>query len=554
MKKFIFAALIIFALGVYMEASANFAPLWDSPEHRNPNPTVRLTNHQVRNALENFHRQNWHLTTNPFPHDWVIRNWTENDENMSQAFFQTLFESAAGDNFFQAMPFNLSFFELVLSRHRHYFAIAPDGYDGYFGFYQHATRTMFTSMHDPNTFGWMEYSLQAQRYFAGTALHEVAHAFGLGESLAHLWSEELRGVNAAEWRGIWYRDSGFDRALLNAAGAVEFWRAAFSSNHAYGALWNRHMLHIASFNDMQLARAAASEIARNENLAANFRRFANISGTTYVNEMTIPAHWADHGRYVDNGVRNANGEWVENWIWVEGWVWVNAYVARNQHVDTLQYLLQAIPANVNHARASEIIHLLANFARANNISATPAFFDHFIISHLTFNDWFFPSQQNIEAINRHGLNVVTSAIISAEANIPGVTGNPIAFREFAGQNVGLISMRAFAYLIGSNPETEILPNYPTVGFHSIIGRDTQGRTIRLTVSSGSTMVNVYINEVRQPQRDLATWAGQGSGIPAGQLHTVNIGGNLFLPLRAVANIFGYSVEMADEGAVRFFVR
>jgi len=549
MRKYIIAAaiLILFTAGGFIQTpwTDHFTPLWDSVEHRNANPTVRLTNHQVRNALESFHRQNWHSTTNPFPHDWVIRNWTENDEQMSQAFFQTLFAAAERDNFFQAMPFNHSFFELVLSRHRHYFAIAPDGYDGFFGFYLHNTRTMFTSMHDPNQFGWMEQSLQAQRYFAGTALHEVAHAFGLGESLAHLWSEELRGVNSAEWRGIWYRDSGFDRALLNAAGAVEFWRAAFSSNLAYGQLWNRHMLHVASFNDIQLARTAASEITRNQNFAASFRRFANISGTTYVDEFAIPAHWADHGRYVDNGVRNANGVWIENWIWVEGWVWVEEYVARNQYVDTLQYLLHVIPTNLNHPRASEIINLLATFARASNMTPTPAFFDEFIVSHLTFNDWSFPSQQNI--------NVVTSAIISTEANIPGVTGNPIVFREFAGQNVGLISMRAFAYLIGSNQETEILPNYPTTGFHSIIGRDTQGRTVRLTVSSGSAMVNVYANGIREQQRDLATWAGQGTGISAGQLHTVNIGGNLFLPLRAVANIFGYSVEMADEGAVRFFV-
>jgi len=315
--KTICASLLSFALAltvlltlapeeVYALTSDVPIPLWDSAEHRNPNPQARQTSGAVRQAMEDFHSRHWRGNRNPWPFNWQIPQWTANDERMSQEFWQVLFDAAAQDPFLQTMPFNQAFFELLLINHRHYFAHFPQhDFIEYSGFYTSGNRSMFTALFDPHG-GPEEWANAA---FAHVAIHEVAHALGLGESLAHLFDETFMGVNYARVAGAWYRDSGFDRALLNIVGPVEFWRAALSSTEAYAQLWNRYMSHIASFEDMQLARQAVLQIQQNESLAAQFRRYAGISETTMVDQLQVQGHWADQGHWYTQG--HYTRQWVQ---------------------------------------------------------------------------------------------------------------------------------------------------------------------------------------------------------------------------------------------------
>ena len=130
---------------------------------------------------------------------------------------------------------------------------------------------------------------------------------------------------------------------------------------------------------------------------------------------------------------------------------------------------------------------------------------------------------------------------------PGVTGPPIIFRD----GVGYVSLRAFAILIESDPATEILFNSPQAGWATVFGTHTDGRRVGIAVTSNDPRVSVTFNGVAHSEFDLATWAGPLSGRSRGQLRTRNEGGNIFLPFRAVSNIFGYDVSMVDSNTVQF---
>jgi len=139
-------------------------------------------------------------------------------------------------------------------------------------------------------------------------------------------------------------------------------------------------------------------------------------------------------------------------------------------------------------------------------------------------------------------------VISIHDRLPGVDQEPITFRTVTGQNVGLVSMRAFAYLIGG----EAVPNYPNTGDWTINGVSVAGEVVQITVNDNSPNVRVVVDGSVHAENDLARWAGPLTGVPAGQLPVFNIGGNVFLPFRAMANIFGYDVEMVTSFSIRFF--
>ena len=142
----------------------------------------------------------------------------------------------------------------------------------------------------------------------------------------------------------------------------------------------------------------------------------------------------------------------------------------------------------------------------------------------------------------------TPTIISVRTTdtFPGVTGPPIIFRD----GVGYISIRAFAILIGSNPDTEILWPWPEPYWATIVGTHTDGRVTTLSVTSNHRYAVVTYNGVQHPEYDLAAWAPE-TGRARGQLRTRNEGGNNFLPFRAVAHIFGYELEWIDNTHIRF---
>ena len=97
--------------------------------------------------------------------------------------------------------------------------------------------------------------------------------------------------------------------------------------------------------------------------------------------------------------------------------------------------------------------------------------------------------------------------------------------------VSMINPRAFAHLIGGsinwNEATQTV---------TLTGPDANGVndvTVVLTVNSNQAMVNG--NNV-----DIATFATESG--PAGSVSTLNIGDRTFIPLRFIANAFGYQVD------------
>jgi len=146
-----------------------------------------------------------------------------------------------------------------------------------------------------------------------------------------------------------------------------------------------------------------------------------------------------------------------------------------------------------------------------------------------------------------GGNQSGSLLVRTTDDFQGVTGPPIIFRN----GVGYVSLRAFAILIGSDPATEIRFNVPAAGWATVSGTHTDGRAVTISVTSNDPRVVVTFSAVQHSESDLAAWAGPLSGRSRGQLHTRNEGGNIFLPFRAVSNIFGYDVSMVDSNTVQF---
>jgi len=147
-----------------------------------------------------------------------------------------------------------------------------------------------------------------------------------------------------------------------------------------------------------------------------------------------------------------------------------------------------------------------------------------------------------------------SISLSRYDEVPGVTGEPFLIHEIAGQDVGLITIRAILYLIGSDPEYDLLRNEPAQGWVTIRGYNTAGDEVTLAATSGDTTIIVTINGEPHPMTDISAWAGPEVGIPIGQLPAYTLNRNLFLPLLTIANVFGYELEMINGTEIIFTPR
>ncbi|MCL2015455.1 MAG: hypothetical protein FWG68_04330 [Defluviitaleaceae bacterium] len=150
---------------------------------------------------------------------------------------------------------------------------------------------------------WLEF------WFVFTTIHEIGHAFGLGESLADLFTETIMGLDSTI-RGVWGErlaalgvfsgDGGFvynstlDRELfrrLQLQGrASEFWDAAFHSNFAYSQLWDSVFAEYVTASDLEIARGlyfAAMNQNQPSALANNFAQFSGGITLAFAGELLI---------------------------------------------------------------------------------------------------------------------------------------------------------------------------------------------------------------------------------------------------------------------------
>jgi len=362
-------------------------PLWDSPEHRNPNPVHRATNGAVQRFLEDFHTQHRRsVSRNPVPHEGQIPRWTPEDERLSQEFVRGFIDAASKDSFFGGMPFNIAYMEEILTHYRVYFA--PGRAADYAGWASAGRREIFVSTPEDST------------AFARTSVHEIAHALGLGEQLAHLWDSEIVQF---QWyynfdldysiRSTWYRCTNMDRTLLNKVSPVDFWRAAFTSNQAYAELWDMHMSHITTFDDMQVARTVATHAS---GLATSFFGNDIILTNQIRQDISIAAPITIRTREI----HTRGGQWHDT-----SWA-LQQYQYENGNWDMLLntlaaltfYTLIAHNPEFRLAQSDRIIEeanraivQLANYGRQHNLQSVEAVFDWTFYHYLHFNDMYFPS-------------------------------------------------------------------------------------------------------------------------------------------------------------------
>jgi hypothetical protein len=256
-------------LGLRQPAQTAAAAPWRLPRYINQNRQGGGTNFALRDAMKNFYLEQAPNFYNPFPQNWVIPPLNDDDLRVSAAFTAAFVQSFRDDAFSRTLPFNGAYLARALDNVDFYFATRRnrwywngESFDFYranyqhSGFFDHRNNVVFISA----TREWSDiwgYQFVFQERFARISIHEVGHVLGLGESLAHLFEEKFMGLDAPLRPGNWERDSSFDRTLLALAGYEDFWSAAFTSNGAYGDLWDMHLGYVVTFADLQRARGMA---------------------------------------------------------------------------------------------------------------------------------------------------------------------------------------------------------------------------------------------------------------------------------------------------------
>ena len=146
----------------------------------------------------------------------------------------------------------------------------------------------------------------------------------------------------------------------------------------------------------------------------------------------------------------------------------------------------------------------------------------------------------------------TSVILHSWDHFEGMAANQPSITQvgIAGRGVSMVAIRAFANVIDAT-EISSARNAAGVLTATIAAYNTRGEFVVVTIAENSPVAQISVDGVAIPVTDLATWAGPETGVPAGQLAPRNIGGNFFLPGRALANIFGYEVEFVNAHTLRF---
>jgi len=122
----------------------------------------------------------------------------------------------------------------------------------------------------------------------------------------------------------------------------------------------------------------------------------------------------------------------------------------------------------------------------------------------------------------------------------GGVAEPLIWHIVGPNRVGMVSMRAFAVMIGSDPEEEIVWDSAT-RVAEVRGRHHNGHQVGIAVQMGNTNATV-VQGTGSPQTvDIATAVNFLSG-PAGTVEPLNVNNHVYLPLRFMAETFGFTVE------------
>jgi len=288
-------------------------------------------------AADNNNFFAWHVVYMPAVHDDAGQ---QKQDDFISAFVSGWEEDPAS----QVMPFNTAYIRHVLEPMIIYFATempanitAP--WAGFvLGNRLVNTNHMFIQLVDllPDVWG--------VTHQAETSIHEVGHALGLS-TLTVLFVNEFTPDFSNSC--AWYYDIHFDVVLLEKAGPEAFWRAAFTSNEAYGALWDSYLGNYISFEDIMLARGVRRRIGPTS------RAFIGLGITTGSNPRILQAY------------RDYTG---------------NVYHDLFFFADLAPRFMQAFGANgqdaVPDAELMSTLHDMASIGRAHRVSPAVAVLDN----------------------------------------------------------------------------------------------------------------------------------------------------------------------------------
>ena len=370
MKKLLLSVCILAVIGIlavtaftmfvavqtlesYIYAQAH-QPLWEQQEDFRNHQLARFqTNNAMADGLQVF----WHEYARDITAEYSgfdIYDTPRVNHILNTRVRQVLSQGFSEDNIM--LPFTQEYFDKILSNVYFYFALIPWYQDNLYG-------GLYVSLEDRsyifvNTLGsvdplfvqsimeeglientgidfvtllWLMYLNPSPYYadlwagledlfialtrglerfhemaFVHTTLHEVAHALGLGESLADLFAESAMGLDlpfedaafeatmfegtifedidlAREFIAYWDFDynSTFDRSLLRYFRQQdrenEFWEAAFHSNAEFSKLWDEAFGQHISASELQTARGLFHEM-RFEPSAQIYEQFEELSG------------------------------------------------------------------------------------------------------------------------------------------------------------------------------------------------------------------------------------------------------------------------------------
>ena len=246
------------------------APVWVGGTFANRNVRNATTaNLALSTQIGNFFDSN--LANN----NRTYQGWTANRgyavcQTTTVAFRELVVAGFRQDALAQVKPFSATFLDEVLS-------------NVYFYFSNRASDQRCTGRYNPSLGNvshiWVDTSRNNNNsYFVRTALHEVGHALGLGETLADLMAETFMGQDATRrtQHNLAY-NSTFDRILLETVGASKFWAAAYHSNEAFATLWNETFGNIITHVELEVVRGVSLATTTNTSTANAFQSSANVS-------------------------------------------------------------------------------------------------------------------------------------------------------------------------------------------------------------------------------------------------------------------------------------
>jgi hypothetical protein len=232
------------------------APPWAQQQFiegiRDSNPAT-LT---VPQAIANFHRELSDDAIRCFLNGPVTKELEEYALGYSKSLKDIISKAFAEDCVTTAFPFNAEYIAEVLSQldillmrmcvenHEEHGVDCSVRYGGGFS---HPLNQMASG-------GRITVQSNDSDHAASVFIHELGHALGLGEALTTLLEVELSRNPLALNEITPYRYPGFDKVLLERAGAQKFWTAAFTSNEAYKTLWNDYMPEM-TIDELVAARA-----------------------------------------------------------------------------------------------------------------------------------------------------------------------------------------------------------------------------------------------------------------------------------------------------------